>query len=264
MRKVHLILLYLFFFFLWIFLSINEIIPDGYRTYVLLFLVLSFFQLVNIEYFSEQPNGFANWVNPILKLSVLLIKLDGVERISETKRIIKYLHQHFDPITVKYKMRYFRKEYSQKQDFKYLCQEIKEASGSIEKIRVLQHLIRLALSDRLLTDNERKFIQRVADILVIPKHTLEALYAMHTFVTEEDIKNQQSVKPRVNRSIEKSYSVLGLKSEATFEEVKEAYRELAKVFHPDKQRGGKKSKEIAKAQFQIISNAYNLIKENNN
>ena len=39
---------------------------------------------------------------------------------------------------------------------------------------------------------------------------------------------------------------------------------FSEVYHPDKQTGSKKGKELAKAQFQVISQSYKLIKEKGN
>src|ERR1051325_7539392 len=51
------------------------------------------------------------------------------------------------------------------------------------------------------------------------------------------------------------YDILGVKKGATEEEIKKAYRNLAKKFHPDKNKGNKD----AEAKFKEISEAYSVV-----
>src|SRR5512142_280208 len=51
------------------------------------------------------------------------------------------------------------------------------------------------------------------------------------------------------------YKALGVSKEATADEIKKAYRKLAKQYHPDT-TGGDKAKE---SRFKDISNAYDVL-----
>ncbi len=51
------------------------------------------------------------------------------------------------------------------------------------------------------------------------------------------------------------YKILGVSEDASEEEIKQAYRRLAKEFHPDSQGGDKAAEE----QFKKISEAYNVL-----
>jgi DnaJ-class molecular chaperone len=53
------------------------------------------------------------------------------------------------------------------------------------------------------------------------------------------------------------YETLGVKQDATATEIRKAYRRLAKAFHPDVNRGDKKSEE----RFKRISAAYDLLSD---
>ena len=54
---------------------------------------------------------------------------------------------------------------------------------------------------------------------------------------------------------EDPYSVLGVKREATQDEIRKAYRQLAKKLHPDLNPGDKQAEE----KFKQISVAYDLL-----
>ena len=55
------------------------------------------------------------------------------------------------------------------------------------------------------------------------------------------------------------YEILGIAQGASEEEIKKAYKELAKQWHPDKHQGDKAAEE----KFKEISGAYELLKKNN-
>jgi molecular chaperone DnaJ len=56
------------------------------------------------------------------------------------------------------------------------------------------------------------------------------------------------------------YSILGVGKSATTEEIRKAYTEKAKIYHPDKYQN-QNEKDKATKQFQGISEAYNVLKD---
>ena len=53
------------------------------------------------------------------------------------------------------------------------------------------------------------------------------------------------------------YEILGVSKDATFDEIKQAYRRLALKYHPDKNKGSKK----AEKKFKEIANAYSVLSD---
>ncbi len=57
------------------------------------------------------------------------------------------------------------------------------------------------------------------------------------------------------------YSVLGVSRDATDEEIKAAYRELARKYHPDNYQDDNPLKELAKEKMQEINEAYDTVQK---
>jgi curved DNA-binding protein len=53
------------------------------------------------------------------------------------------------------------------------------------------------------------------------------------------------------------YAILGIEKAASQEEIKKAYRQLAKTWHPDKNPGSK----VAESRFKEISEAYEVLSD---
>ena len=58
------------------------------------------------------------------------------------------------------------------------------------------------------------------------------------------------------------YEILGVSKSATDEELKRAYRKLAKKYHPDAQHD-EASKKNAEAKFKEINEAYSVLSDSN-
>lgn len=61
--------------------------------------------------------------------------------------------------------------------------------------------------------------------------------------------------------MDKYYQILGLKPNASPEEVKKAYRQLAKIWHPDLFHNNYKEQQQAEVKFKEIAEAYEILKD---
>ena len=206
-------------------------------------------------------DGFTFWINPILKLTSELVKVDGRVLLKEKKRVKLYLLDEFEGFTARRKMRYFEKYLNKEFEINPILKEINESYENKEKIQVLNFLIGVAICDQLLSKSEEKFIDNIAKKMSISGLTLKSIYALHNYVTEEDLNHKKTYSPS-NYKKSRAFTILGLEKTATQEEIKKSYRELVKIYHPDKL--GKKvyskaALERAKIRFQEVKDAYELL-----
>ena len=74
-------------------------------------------------------------------------------------------------------------------------------------------------------------------------------------------KQKSDARIRENNAVQDPYAVLGVKRNASPEEIKKAYKELANKYHPDKvQHLGDDFKHLAEERFKEIQEAYQKLK----
>jgi len=117
-----------------------------------------------------------------------------------------------------------------------------------EQLMLVRILYAIALSDRVFKKVEQTRIQQIVDYLRISQ------------ADHDHIKREFSIGV-----FENNYVVLKITPEATDREVKEAYREMVKKYHPDRvSHLGKEFVDLAHEKFQKIQNAYQKIVQERN
>ena len=94
---------------------------------------------------------------------------------------------------------------------------------------------------------------------------------------EQSVRRAQTLDPSMNLNAKvKNYSqlakkaknkdfykILGVEKSASTADIKKAYRKLAMKYHPDKNQGSKEEQEVAEKKFKEISEAYNVLSDEN-
>lgn len=109
--------------------------------------------------------------------------------------------------------------------------------------------VQVAAADGVVTLAEEALITRAAQIFGIPASAVGNLFARYR--AKDD-------------PYEKAYSILGVESSATDEEIKAAYRRLSRQFHPDTLAAkglGEEFNAHATAKFREIQQAWETIKK---
>ncbi len=135
-----------------------------------------------------------------------------------------------------------------------ICSEYERISTYEERLLMLRALYLVAAADGVIHQAEQSVIQRVVSHMGIGE-------ADHRSIRSEFTRRQ---RPRAagTTSMAEAYAALGLSPGAGDEEVKTAYRAMARKYHPDKVNHlGEEFVKMATEKFQAIHRAYTAIRK---
>ncbi len=139
-----------------------------------------------------------------------------------------------------------------------------------ERKGLLDHLFECAFKSYGVDVNELNILQKIAKYFLIKEWDFKAMqykYEYHKAEEEKEERKREERKKRAEYSFRnvttEAQNTLGVKANATIEEIKSAYRELAMKLHPDKLPANATKKEIEEANenFRVITEAYKFLLE---
>jgi len=136
----------------------------------------------------------------------------------------------------------------------------------VEREELLYALIEVVYMDEVLIRKEMSLLLDFVKYTHVTKRELESMMSSHKqrLAREAEEQRQAEKRRKHHKSLayrrEKAFKVLGVSPYAGEEEIKKAYRELVKRYHPDRFYGKELSlQKAAKARFIEIQKAYELI-----
>lgn len=195
--------------------------------------------------------------------SFYLMNADGKISDNEIKYFKDFLHNEFNrKLMVNYCIKKFGQNKFTSYTLKYSCEKLIKKLRTIGKVQLLHYYISLITKDKFLSIGEIALLRKICKYSGIHYKTLDAVLAMFNYTSEEDLNKKTYAKTYETNSIKKYYTILEIEETATEEEIKTAYRNLVKTYHPDKQIGKEKlNLNLAKQKFQAIQEAYDKIKQ---
>ena len=129
------------------------------------------------------------------------------------------------------------------------------------RLQILYFLFGIAESDGVMSEEEVRQIREIAYHFAIENSDFESIKAMFGS-SQNDSNNPHNTTPN---ALAKAYAILGLQPNATAEEVKQAYRNMAKKYHPDRVITEDAAiKKGAEEKFKQVQEAYELISKYQN
>ena len=181
----------------------------------------------------------------LLILASIVIKADG----KKDQRELDYVRQQFVNIYGKTRannaFKLFKNINKQQNISKrQVCMQIKQMMDHPSRLQLLHFLFGIAKADGHVTEVEMREIYTISGYLGISS------------------KDFESIKAMFYNSSENSYKVLEINKNATDDEVKKAYRKMAKKYHPDRVAHlGKEHQEGAEEKFRQVQQAYEHIQK---
>ena len=180
----------------------------------------------------------------LLVLSAAVMKADGNVKRSELDYVKRFFLQNFGQQRAENYIKMLR-EILDKDYYLYeVSQQVGRYMDYSSRLQLLHYLFGIADADGRISQEELDVINTISDYMGITNSDFASVKAM--FIKETD----------------SAYKILGIEPSATDEEVKKAYREMAKKNHPDLVTNlGEEVRQAAEKKFQEINGAYESIKK---
>jgi len=189
----------------------------------------------------NQRNDF---VTSLLVLAAAVMKADKKILKSELEFVKKFLINNFGQDTATDATLLLRDLLKKDIPVNQVCDQIKMHMEYHARIQLLHFLYGIAQADGHVSEDEVIKIQEIAYFLNI---------------SSEDIS---SIKNMFYKDINSAYKILGIKQNATIQEIKKAYRKKAIEYHPDKvEHLGEDIRKGAEEKFKKMNKAYEQLKK---
>lgn len=180
----------------------------------------------------------------LLILASIVIKADGVQDQKELDFVRNQFVKLYGKQRANNAFKLFKNINKQTISTRKVCTQIRQMMDHPSRLQLLHFLFGIAKADGRVTDSEIKQIYTISGYLGISSKDFESIQAMFY------------------NSLNNAYKVLEIVKTATDDEVKKAYRKMAKKYHPDKVGHlGKEHQEAAEEKFREVQKAYEMIQE---
>ncbi len=181
----------------------------------------------------------------LMALSAAVMKADDKVLKVELNYVKSFFQQQFGPQFNADHLQILKKNLESEIPLSQICQDTRYRTTLEVRMQIIHYLFGIANSDKNVSPSELNVITNIAMMLGIPQMEFE------------------SIKNMFYRNTDSDYKVLGVTENATDDEIKKAYREMAKKFHPDRVAAmGEEYQKGANEKFQKIQEAYDAIKKN--
>lgn len=197
----------------------------------------------DVKFMGENPRQ-QDFTASLLVLSAAVMKADGNVKKSELDYVKRFFLQNFGQEQAEKYILTLREILKQDIQIAEVSQQIGRYMNYSSKLQLLHYLFGIASADAQVHDNEVSVIETISRYMGINTSDFDSIKAM--FV----------------KKVDDAYTILGIDPSASDDEVKKAYREMAKKNHPDKVSYlGEDVRKAAEKKFQEINDAYDKIKK---
>ncbi|MDG5490562.1 DnaJ domain-containing protein [Psychroserpens sp. SPM9] len=180
----------------------------------------------------------------LLILASVVIKADGKQDQSELDFVRQQFVSMYGKDRANQAFRLFKNISKQQIPTRKVCLQIREMMDHASRLQLLHFLFGIAKADGMVTDDEVSQIYMISGYLGISS------------------RDYGSIKAMFYNSSDNAYKILEITKEATNDEVKKAYRKMAKKYHPDKViHLGKEHQAGAEEKFRQVQKAYEQLQK---
>ena len=185
----------------------------------------------------------------LLILSSLVIKADGKVLRKELDYVKMFFTNTFGQNKANQYFKIFNtlNKQSLSSQLRSICLQLNSHVNHAARLEIIHFLFGVAASDGDIHPSELNLIKKISSYLNINQYDFQSIKAM--FGSSDKSSN-----------LEEYFKILELKSNASIDEVKKAYRKMAMKYHPDKLEGVSDDiKRLAEEKFLKVKEAYDAI-----
>lgn len=230
--------------------------------------------LIGDEEFQQTGSASGDFALSIAVLSVAIMKSDGKMVKSELEYVKRYFLQQFGEDKAKEMLLMMRELKERDVSVRQVCIQLRGNLTHPMRLQLMHFLMGVANADGQIEQSELTQLHTCARYLGISQKDFISLLAMYgaSFFNKGNFYNQyrrssgqaggrQNVY-QSQSTVQLAYTVLEIESNVSDDEVKKAYRKLAKKHHPDRVASlGEEFQKSAKLKFQKIQESYEIIKK---
>lgn len=182
----------------------------------------------------------------LITLASAVIKADGKVEQSELDYVRQFFIRNYGPARAQELFKSFNQEINKSSiDLRQVCSGFTQYTSYATREQIMYFLIDLAKADGYITEAEIAKLSEISGYM--------------------RIQNWQRIRALFEESSDQAYKVLGIAKEAEVAEIKKAYRELVKKYHPDKVITDDQAlKAGAEEKFKQVQKAYETIQKERN
>jgi len=191
-----------------------------------------------------QRSSQGDFPSSLLVLTAAVMRADGKVMKSELEYVKQFYTRQFGVEKTRQQMTTLKRLLKETINVRDISHQIRYQMQYHSRLQLLHYLFGIAGADDQISDSEISEIQRIAGFLGLSQADYLSIKAMFVRETGGDFK------------------ILEISPDASNEEVKKAYRKMAKKYHPDKvAQLGTDVKKQAEEKFRKVQEAYENIKK---
>ena len=180
----------------------------------------------------------------LLILASVVIKADGKQDQSEMDYVRQQFLNMYGKERANHAFKLFKNISKQNVSVRPVCLQIRQMMDHPSRLQLMHFLFGIAKADGTVTQDEVKQIYTISGYLGISS------------------RDYESIKAMFYNSSDNAYKVLEITKAAPVDEIKKAYRKMAKKYHPDKViHLGKEHQKGAEEKFRQVQAAYEQIQK---
>lgn len=180
----------------------------------------------------------------LLILASVVIKADERQDEAELNFVRQQFKSMYGAERANRAFKLFKAVSKQQFSTRAVCFQIREMMDHASRLQLLHFLFGIAKADGVVVESELKQIFTISGYLGISNRDYNSIKAM--FYNQKD----------------NAYKILEIEKTATIEEIKAAYRKMAKKYHPDRViHLGEEHQEGAEEKFRQVQQAYEQLQK---